>query len=109
MKGKLSLMSAIALAGGIGIAAAQSSPPSPSTSPSASPGASNNMGKCYDRLSGQIKDKMAMGDSGPGNKSDNAGMSSTPPGATTGSGSTAAGGTSSIPQRPPAAAGLPDC
>ena len=120
MKGKLSLFTALALAGSIGFAAAQSSPPSPSTSPGASspPAASSNQGKCFDKLTGQIKDKMAS-TSSPGaslaNKNDNAGMSSTPPGAapsTTGSGSASSPSTgtgSASVQRPAAAAGLPDC
>ena len=105
MKGKLSLLSAIALAGGIGLAAAQSNPPLRS----APPAASSDQNKCFDRVSGQIKDRIAMGDSGPGNKSDNAGMSSTPPGAAPNNSATTGSGSSLTVNRPAAAAGLPDC
>ena len=119
MFGKLSLLSGVALACGIGLAVAQSSPPSATASPGASslsPAASGNQGKCFDKVSGQVKDKPAMSSASPGtgsipNKDDNAGMSSTPPGAapsgtaTTGSASSTAGSAGA----PMASPGLPDC
>ncbi len=109
MFNKLSLVAAAALiAGGIGYAVAQA--------PSPSPGGAANQSKCWDPVSKQIKDRTAMKDddaSKPG--------SASPGGATSGAG--AAGGTvgSGAPaakpgapagadrDRPPQAAGLPNC
>ena len=102
---KLSLLSAILLAGGIGLAAAEGTP-SPSS------GAAANATKCFDRASGQVKDKSAMNN--PDTKMNSAGTrsgsapassmggpsSNTGPSATTGSANAG---------RPANAANLPDC
>ncbi len=97
MLGKLSVLSAaVLLAGGVGIAAAQQQPQS---------GAANQ-GKCFDRVSGQVKDKTAMAN--PPAKS----TSGAPQPGEIKSGANPAGNagtTGSAPPRPAAAAGLPDC
>jgi len=99
MLGKISLFAAAALlVGGIGYASAQSS--------SASGSPSSAQTKCFDHVSGQIKDKTAANNGSSngmknGSSASNAGGSAS---STTGSASS----TASKP-RPPAAAGLPDC
>jgi hypothetical protein len=96
--GKLSVLTAAALlAGGMGMASAQSSM-SPSKTPSAA------SGKCWDSATRQVKD-MSM------NKNQTASGAKKPGGVTTGaapSGS-AAESTGSASSRPAAAAGLPNC
>jgi hypothetical protein len=106
MFNKLSLLAAAALvAGGIGYALAQAP----------SPGGAANQGKCWDAVSKQIKDKTAMKDdeSKPGSASPGAGTSgSGAAGTTAGSGAQGAKPGSAAGadrDRPPQAAGLPNC
>jgi hypothetical protein len=101
--GTLAMLSAAALiAGGMTIAAAQSTM-SPNSS-SKSPGAAVNQGKCWDAASNSIRDMSA-------NKNQTASGTKKPGAATTGSAPTGAATQSSGPagQRPAAAAGLPNC
>ncbi len=109
MFNKLSLLAAAALvAGGIGYALAQA--------PAPSPGGAANQGKCWDPVSKQIKDKTAMKDddkSKPGSASPGGATSGSGAAGTTG-GSGAQGAKPGAPggadrDRPPQAAGLPNC
>jgi hypothetical protein len=98
--GKLGVLSAaMLLAGGMGLATAQSN-----TSPSEAPGATS--GKCWDSASQQIKDS-----SSAMNQNRTASGAKKPGGVTTGAASTdnSMQGTGSSASRPSAAAGLPDC
>lgn len=109
MFNKLSLVAAAALvAGGIGYAVAQA--------PALSPGGAANQGECWDPVSKQIKNRTAMKDdsaSKPGSASpDDATSGAGAAGGTVGSGAQAAKPGASADadrNRPPQAAGLPNC
>jgi hypothetical protein len=108
----LSALSAILLAGGVGIAAAQSQPPSSAQTPSAA-----NQGKCFDVSTKQIKDKAAMNQAAgsptasgarkPGDTMTGTSQSGHSSGTSATTGSAATGSTAAA--RPPEAAGLPNC
>jgi hypothetical protein len=107
MANKLSLLAAAALvAGGIGYALAQA--------PSPSPSGASNQDKCWDPVSKQIKDKTAMKKEGAGPPS----SAARPGAATSGAGTAGSGAAGPKPgspaagadrDRPPQAAGLPNC